>query len=71
MTTLNPHTNASARRELGHPGYGWIDAQPAVQPKVATLAACDLGRTDSVISNSVQTTLVSIFEMKGAQEGLT
>ncbi len=34
---------ARARRSLGHPGYGWIDAQPAIQPRLqGAVEACDL-----------------------------
>ena len=74
MSTLNPHTTAhasdAARRGLGHPGYGWIDAQPAVQPQTRSLEACDLGRTDTVVA-SVLINQISTFGMKGAREGLT
>lgn len=71
MTHFNPHPTDRARRNLDHPGYGWIDAQPAVQPQTRVLEPCVLGRSKSVMAVAVQINLISTFGMKGAWEGLT
>jgi hypothetical protein len=74
MTTFMSTITDRARRSSDHPGYGWIDAQPAIQ--LAALEAHGLCGTHTGIA----TVLVSVQPMlndrfapkgKGAQEGLT